>query len=310
MSLEKRGKYFPFTLVVCISAGGLYLAFLAVANWRQSVDAIRSVNAEVWMVVLSLSIINYLLRFWRWSLAIKYLIEVRISALEHFLCYVAGFAFTATPGKVGEAIRTLFLERRGVPKSVSLSAFVFERVLDLLAIAILATLVLIGFPSFVPAVVGGAVLLFFVVLMLRPRIYGWLGERFKKAEYISAKNSLTKLFGYRSGTRGLVIGLLSWALEGLGLYFVLTAMGSNVTPFLAVGVYGVSVLAGALSFIPGGIGGTEAVMVGILVACGVPFSVAVAGTLVCRIATLWFAVAIGLLALPAVLMRRRGKNGN
>ena len=43
--------------------------------------------------------------------------------------------------------------------------------------------------------------------------------------------------------------------------------------------------------------GTEAVMVGLLLANGIPQGDAIAATLVIRLATLWFAVAIGALAL-------------
>ena len=50
----------------------------------------------------------------------------------------------------------------------------------------------------------------------------------------------------------------------------------------------------ALSFIPGGLGSTEAVMGGSLILLGVEPGTAVAATLVCRLVTLWPAVAIGL----------------
>ena len=56
-------------------------------------------------------------------------------------------------------------------------------------------------------------------------------------------------------------------------------------------------LAGALSFMPGGLGGAEAVMIALLTLNGVPMPVAVAATVFIRLATLWFAVVIGLVAL-------------
>jgi uncharacterized protein (TIRG00374 family) len=62
---------------------------------------------------------------------------------------------------------------------------------------------------------------------------------------------------------------------------------------LAVGIYSISVLAGALSFIPSGLGSTEAVMVLLLTLVGADTPTAVAATLICRLAILWFAVVIG-----------------
>jgi len=67
-----------------------------------------------------------------------------------------------------------------------------------------------------------------------------------------------------------------------------------------VGIYSVSVLAGALSFIPGGLGSTEAVMVLLLTLVGVNTPAAIAATLICRLATLWFAVIIGGAVLAAL----------
>ena len=59
-------------------------------------------------------------------------------------------------------------------------------------------------------------------------------------------------------------------------------------------------LAGALSFLPGGLGGTEVVMGGLLIAFGADGATAVAITLLCRLATLWFAVALGGLAVAVL----------
>jgi glycosyltransferase 2 family protein len=53
-----------------------------------------------------------------------------------------------------------------------------------------------------------------------------------------------------------------------------------------------------LSFLPGGLGGAEVTMVGLLLLNGMNEAQAVACTLFVRLATLWFAVILGLLALP------------
>lgn len=307
MSSQWQRRNFSATILVCVLTCGIYLIFLASSNWQQSLAAVGAVNLEMWSLILALSIANYLLRFSRWSLAINALTSIRIPVAEHFLCYIAGFAFTATPGKAGEAIRSLFLERRGLPKGVTFSAFVFERVLDLAAISVLATLLLLEFQQFIPVVLIAALFLLITVLLAQRKIFSWLNGLIRNEKIRSTKSLIAKLFRARSASNGLLIGLASWTLEGIGLFLAIQAMGVHISPILAIGAYGASVLAGALSFIPGGIGGTEAVMVAALVACGVPFPTAVAATLVCRIATLWFAVAVGLLVLPVVLMRHRGK---
>ena len=56
-------------------------------------------------------------------------------------------------------------------------------------------------------------------------------------------------------------------------------------------------VAGALSALPAGLGGTEAVLTGLLVAHGAAAGNALGITVLTRLLTLWLAVAIGLLAL-------------
>ena len=56
-------------------------------------------------------------------------------------------------------------------------------------------------------------------------------------------------------------------------------------------------LAGALSFLPGGLGSAEAVMVSLLTMNDMLLADAVAATVFTRLVTLWFAVILGIIAL-------------
>ena len=66
-------------------------------------------------------------------------------------------------------------------------------------------------------------------------------------------------------------------------------------------------IAGALSFLPGGLGVQEIGMVKLLVvqADGVSEPVAAAATFVTRLCTLWFAVVVGVMALALTQRRAR-----
>jgi len=76
-------------------------------------------------------------------------------------------------------------------------------------------------------------------------------------------------------------------------------LGLDVAITFGVLVYSISALAGAMSFMPGGLGSTEAVMVGLLLWKGVPAPEAVAATVLIRLTTLWFAVVLGVVALAS-----------
>ncbi|RMN59810.1 hypothetical protein ALQ56_200272 [Pseudomonas syringae pv. papulans] len=74
-------------------------------------------------------------------------------------------------------------------------------------------------------------------------------------------------------------------------------MGAQIPLTFAVFTYALAMLAGALSFMPGGLGSAEAVMVRLLMFKGMPGADAIAATLLIRLATLWFVVAIGAVML-------------
>jgi uncharacterized protein (TIRG00374 family) len=108
---------------------------------------------------------------------------------------------------------------------------------------------------------------------------------------------------------GIVLGVVSWGAEGIGFHLVCRGLQLPLDVVTATGIYAIAALAGgAAFFMPGGIGGMEVVMTALLVARGAPLPVALIATLVCRLATLWFAVLIGLAA--AALLEARSKESS
>ena len=92
---------------------------------------------------------------------------------------------------------------------------------------------------------------------------------------------------------GLGIGLLAWGAEALALWLLLRALGHAVPLPSAIAVYALAMLAGALSFLPGGLGGSEATMIGLLKLLAVPLAIAVSATLLSarRITSQWISRA-------------------
>ena len=96
-----------------------------------------------------------------------------------------------------------------------------------------------------------------------------------------------------------VLSILAWGAEALAFALVLHLLGVTIPVSLAVFIYAASMIAGALSFLPGGLGGAEATMIGLLAACGAPHPESVAATILIRMTTLWFAVALGIVLAVA-----------
>lgn len=64
-------------------------------------------------------------------------------------------------------------------------------------------------------------------------------------------------------------------------------------------------LIGALSFVPGGVGTTEAAIVLMLGATGVPMETALTVAIGIRLVSLWLAVLVGMLAMLALELGAR-----
>ena len=289
---------------VALAAAG-YLALLLWAGWREVATGLVRVGLPVMLGILALSLANYLLRFVRWQhylAALGHRVDWRPSARIYF----AGFALTASPGKVGELLRGALLLPRGVPLVESSAVFFSERAADLLAILLLSSAVFWLYPHGAPLVAGSLVCVAAAILAVqRP---GWIHAvdawAQRKGGRVAALSRLCALvlnfrtcFRWTTLSWAMVLGVLAWGAEALAFHWLLAALGSPLPLPLSVFVYSFSMLVGGLSFLPGGLGSSEIVMVALLVGNGLPESAAVTATILCRLATLWFAVAIGVVCL-------------
>lgn len=305
-------------LLIAIAGLGVaaYLAAALFADAQTLGSALRGLGLDGLGLVLGASLLNYALRFRRWA---GYLAQLghRVPDREHRLIYIAGFAFTVSPGKAGEAVRSLYLcDRHRVPYADSIAALFVERLLDVLAIAVLASLIVLHelrwWPLPVIALAAAAAL---IACLGRPALATGI-ERFanRRSGRIAAalqgvanllRASRTLLLPRRLAG-GLLLGLVAWGVEGLALYWICQSLGISLALPIAVGVYGMSVLAGGLAFfMPGGLGGMEVAMPALLVAQGALLTTAVIAMLLCRLATLWFAVLLGLIAAAWLEARQR-----
>jgi glycosyltransferase 2 family protein len=297
-------------LIAAIAVLG-YLGLAIIGDASVVIDGLGRLNPWQWFTLLGLSLLNYALRFVRWHMYLLAL-GARVSWWRDLWIYLAGFAFTVSPGKAGEAVRSVYLRENGIPWSQSLATLTLERVLDLIAMVMLAALAIQVFADYAWAALVVVVLIGASLFgMTHPRMVRWLlawlpttGRVGKLAQGGAAiLNDSRSLLAPARLIAGLTLGLIAWAAEALGFWFLLDWLGVGSDPLHAIGIYAVSMLAGALSFLPGGIGGAEAAMVTLILASGAVLSTAVVATVICRATTLWFAVVIGIGTL--LVMGRR-----
>lgn len=309
---------FPYKRALALSlmaAALLYLLAIFLVGQAQVLAAVSRLGGAGWILLLLASLGSYVCRFWRWQLYLYHLGH-RLPWRPSFLYYLSGFALTTTPGKAGETVRSFYLRSHGIPFRHSLAMFFTERLLDVVVVTLLACLALLDFSRFGQLVmIALAGLLLLLPLLRSPRLVHALQQgsrrlRWRRLRQLALKladllDAARALLAWPLLGRGLGLGLLAWLLQGLAFLFLLHALQVDIAPATALSIYALGLLAGALSFIPGGIGTTEAVMALLLGYSGAGHAEAVAIPIINRLATLWFAVGLGLLASARIGLSAR-----
>lgn len=299
--------------VMTATAG--YLAFSLWGGWQDVTAAFVRIGVVGTAIALAMSLVNYGLRFVRWQLYLAQL-GYRIAWPPSLRIYLSGFALTTTPGKAGEAFRGVLLKQHGIPFPATFAAFISERLSDLVAIVLLTLAGLAQYPQARWLVLAGIAGIILVLICISSRSLLMRLDRWAESREGKLAGLVAHLAQMLSDARRChqpvllivttLISVIAWGAEALAFFWVLNWLGADVTLPFAAFVYALSMLAGALSFLPGGLGGAEAVMVSLLVISGMTMPVAVAATVFIRLATLWFAVFIGLVAL---YRSRHGEGG-
>jgi uncharacterized membrane protein YbhN (UPF0104 family) len=289
-----------------IAAGvALYLGAVVLAGADESLGAIVSLGPGVVASGVALASSAYLVRFARWHWMFDRLGH-RLPAVFNLRVYLAGLALTSSPGKLGEAIRSVLLLRARVPVPDSFAAFVADRGADVLGVALLGAVaawaggtreLLLEALAIGGFVVTGAVAVtvrrgrFAIALQSRGGRGGWTAR-------LAAPLPRWALLW--TPARSASFSLLAFAAYGCqALVFAgyVSVLGGGVAVADCVRIFAVSMLLGAASMVPGGLGATEAALVYQLHSLGVPSPQAVAAAIALRLSTLWVAILLGVVAL-------------
>lgn len=107
--------------------------------------------------------------------------------------------------------------------------------------------------------------------------------------------------------RAFSAACLNLVFDLIALELVFLATGHGIPPIVLLGGYGVPLLLGRSSFIPGGIAVVEVGMTATYVSLGVPAEVAIAGVLGYRFISFWLPALAGV--PTAAYLQTRGKRG-
>ena len=281
------------------------------------IETLGSIPFDVVFYSLILSLVSFGVRAIRWQYYL-FLVGAKVPLGESALIFLAGFAMSITPAKMGEVLKSLMLkESRDIPVAVSAPIVLAERVTDLAGLLVLGGIGLLGLPSMLPAaVLTFACVLLLFLLFVSERVGMWIIARLAWARPIerfrdkleAAYLMLVRILRVRSFIVALALSVLAWGLHCLCIAVLSWGMHPEVSLSSALIAYSAPLLAGTLALVPGGLGITEASMAGTLrVLSGGAMSISVASalTILVRLVTFWLAIFLGFVAL-LVWQARRG----
>jgi uncharacterized protein (TIRG00374 family) len=286
---------------------------LVVADVRAVLPVLARFPWPLVPLVLTLTTGNYLLRFLKWELFLRWVGVRHLPRTTSLSIFLAGFAMSITPGKVGEWIKALLVAKLArVPMAPIVPVVAIERLTDGIAMLVLglASAVLGTGWGWQPLVLLGVLVLVGLWLVQQERVVIpllRLAERVpfarKRTDAImTVYEAARELLAWRRLLLVSGMSIVSWSLECAALFFILVGFGLSPDGQLAaVATFALSAasIAGALSLLPGGLGAAEASIAGLLIVLrpGIGAAVAAAATVAIRLGTLWFGVLVGVIAL-------------
>ena len=291
---------------------------LGAANPRRFAEQLRHFDFFLLAPILALSLVNYALRFARWEIYLRAL-GTSLPRGRSLAVFLVGFLLSVTPGKAGELGKAwLVRELGGGPALRVAPAVVAERVTDLLGVAALLAVGALPFPGG-PwwAALGLAAVTFGVVAFTWEPWAQWLFGRLARLPLVGPRaaplaavyQGLRSLLSPGLLGMGLLVAVLAWGAEGAGFVVAVRAYAPRAGFLAGLFDYTASTFLGSASMLPGGLGAADGALAALLRAQGLDAARAALVTFVIRGATLWFAVLLGLLALPVLArwlaLRRR-----
>lgn len=303
-------KYKRKILISVAFGAVIFLVFSIYADFDNLMRSFAEFDWKWFPVILLLSLGNYITRFYKWEYYRK-LLDINISTKISFMIFMSTFVMAITPGKMGELLKSyLVREENGTPVARSAPIILAERLTDFISVVLLCIAGAYVFDYGKELVLGVGIFFILCVLLISSRkISLGIIEKLKRfrifnrvaEKVLEAYESIYILVKIKPLLIATFISVIAWFFECVGMYVVLDVYSKithiNVSLLGATFIYEFSTIVGSIAMLPGGLGVTEASLTGLMVLMNIPKDISVASTFIIRVATLWFAVLIGIIAV-------------
>ena len=312
----------------------IILAIIIHVGITEVVSVLLSTDPLIFLLAVLLYFLGCYILTLRWKTILS-ISNCRASSKNLFLLIMMGqFINNITPSMKGgsEPFRAYYLSKlENIPKSISFSSVIVERVLDTVAFLVLSLFVILyflieGIPLVEELVVvwlliGVLMVISVYIIMHRSLPYKVASKLIKIISYVSSKNIPEKeiyksiedlqqniLFLHNNRKKMVmpfILTFLWWFLDIFKNYILFLSIGYRVSPIALSSTYLVSLLVGILPTLPGSLGVSDAVSITLYSYFGIPHSISTTGTLLDRVVSYLIPTLFGFVAY--YIIRRKLK---
>tara|TARA_B110001454_G_scaffold77216_1_gene74808 strand:+ start:5990 stop:6934 length:945 start_codon:yes stop_codon:yes gene_type:complete len=294
-------------ILVFVATIAIYATFLLISDFDIISEKISNFKINYLPLILLLTSASWIPLFIKWHILLKNS-EIEIPLRKSIAVFLSGPVFEVTPGHIGVLMKSQILKTgSNISRAKTIPIVLVEKLYDLIG-AILASIIgiiVLGLELelIIIAISGLAVIFFFMNYKPASEIFF---KRITKTKFFSKYvdnisefyETIQKSTNVKITTMCVLLSLTYWFIISAAAYYTLIAFGVDVLNYLQItAIYTTSILLGAISFIPAGIGVTEGTIAGLFTLNGVSISTALILSILVRILTFWYSVGVGFIAL-------------
>ena len=294
-------------ILVLVAVVGIYAIFLFISDFSIISEKISNFKINYLPLILFLVSASWTPLFIKWHFLLKNC-EIHVPLKKSILVFLSGPAFEITPGQIGALVKSQILKTSSnIPRTKTVPIIVVEKVYDLIG-AVLASIIGIAILGMEPYLIIIAILVLvtiFFFVYYRPASEIFFKQITKRKFFSKYVENISDFYeivhkstNVKVATICILLALTYWFMVSAAAYYTLIAFDINILDYLTVlAIYTTSILLGAISFVPAGIGITEGTITGLFTLNGIDVSTALILSVMIRVLTLWFSVSVGFIAL-------------
>ena len=297
----------------------IYITIILYSDLEEFTKNFLEIRYEYLPVILLLVFFSLVAKSFRQLILLRE-IGIDISVKANLTIFFSGLSMQATPGGLGTMIKSQFIKKNyGHSLLKTMPVVLAERFHDLLSMITIITI----FSFFYQLIEIQLILAILIPIMIfsylavrRKKILIFVVNRLLKIKFLSkfiqnlveSQESLHTLSSNKIMLSCWGISLFGLTLEAISIYFSFVAFNLDFGIIETTLITFTSLVIGAASFIPGGIGLTEASLIGLLVLSKVELVTASSLTIFIRLTTIWYATIVGFIAARIMFSRKTNIN--